>query len=202
MKTTRRTAPWTIMFGALFLSSLAQAGEVNGKVSAAGLKSAANIAVYIDAIPGKKFTPPAAHATVDQRNQAFIPRTLVVQQGTTVDFLNSDHVAHNVYWPSVNGNKALKHNMTIVSPGHVKSFQFDTLGAAPLFCNLHIEMTGYVIVVPTPYFALTANDGTFTLKDVPPGSYTLKTWSEDGKPATQTVTVTDAAANVQLTVSK
>jgi hypothetical protein len=63
-------------------------------------------------------------------------------------------------------------------------------------------MTGYVIVVPTPYFALTANDGTFTIKDVPPGSYTLKTWSEDGKPATQTVTVTDAAANVQLTVSK
>ena len=190
------------MFGAILLANLAHAGEVKGTVAGSGLKSVANIAVYIDAIQGKKFDPPAAHATLDQRNQMFIPHTLVVLRGTTVDFLNSDHVAHNVYWPSVNGNKALRHSMTIVSPGHVKSFEFDTLGAAPLFCNLHIEMAGYIVVVPTPYFALTGNDGTFTIKDVPPGAYTVKTWSEEGKPATQTVTVTDAGVNVQLTVTK
>ena len=202
MKAIRRTAPAAIFLGALCVASLAQAGEVNGKVSAPGLKSVANIAVYIDAIPGKKFDPPVAHATVDQRNQTFIPRTLVILRGTTVDFLNSDHVAHNVYWPSINGNKALRHSMTIVSPGHTKSFQFDNLGTAQLFCNLHVEMAGYIVVVPTPYFALTAYDGSFTIKDVPPGTYTLKTWSEDGKPTTQTVTLTDATTSVQLTVNK
>ncbi len=58
------------------------------------------------------------------------------------------------------------------------------------------------MVVPTPYFALTAYDGSFTIKDVPPGTYTLKTWSEDGKPTTQTVTLTDATTSVQLTVNK
>ena len=73
---------------------------------------------------------------------------------------------------------------------------------AQMLCNLHLEMNGYIVVVPTPYFALTGNDGTFTIKDVPPGTYTLKTWSEDGKPATQTVTLTDATTSVQLTVSK
>jgi plastocyanin len=202
MKTIRRTAPAAILFGTLFVASLAQAGEVKGKISAPGLKSVENIAVYFDSIPGKKFGSPTAHTTVDQRNQIFIPHTVVILRGTTVDFKNSDHVAHNVYWPSINGNKALRHNMTVVSPGNVKSFQFDNLGAAQLFCNLHVEMAGYIVVVPTPYFALTGYDGTFTIKDVPSGTYTLKTWSEDGKPTTQTVTLTDATVSVQLTVNK
>jgi plastocyanin len=202
MKTIRRTAPLAILFGALLAASLAQAGEVKGKLSAPGLKSAENIAVYIDAIPGKKFDSPVEHATVDQRNQIFTPHTMVILRGTTVDFLNSDHVAHNVYWPSINSNKALRHSLTIVSPGQKKSFQFDNLGTAQILCNLHIEMLGYIVVVPTPYFALTGNDGTFTIKDVPPGTYTLKTWSEDGKPTTQSVTLTDATTSVQLTVNK
>jgi plastocyanin len=202
MKTIRRTAPVAILFGAVVAASLAQAGEVKGKVSAPGLKSAENIAVYIDAIAGKKFNSPVEHATVDQRNQIFTPHTVVILRGTTVDFLNSDHVAHNVYWPSVSSNKALRHSLTIVSPGQKKSFQFDNLGTAQILCNLHIEMLGYVVVVPTPYFALTGNDGTFTIKDVPPGTYTLKTWSEDGKPTTQAVTLTDATTSVQLTVNK
>jgi plastocyanin len=191
-----------ILFGAFLAASLAHAGEVKGTVSAPGLKSAENIAVYIDAIPGKKFNSPVEHATVDQRNQVFTPHAVVILRGTTVDFLNSDHVAHNVYWPSVSSNKALRHSLTIVSPGQKKSFQFDNLGTAQILCNLHIEMLGYVVVVPTPYFALTGNDGTFTIKDVPPGTYTLKTWSEDGKPTTQAVTLTDATAILQLTVNK
>jgi hypothetical protein len=63
-------------------------------------------------------------------------------------------------------------------------------------------MVAYVVVVPTPYFALTTNDGTFTIQNVPPGTYTLKTWSEDGKPTTQTITVTDATTNVELALKK
>ncbi len=190
------------LLAAISLTGAALAGDVNGKISVSGLKSTANIAVYIDTIPGQKFDPPAAHPKVDQRNLKFTPQILVILRGTTVDFLNSDHVAHNVYWPSVNGNKALKHNLTVVSPGQMKTYQFNDLGAAPILCNLHIEMTGHVVVVPTPYFALTDNGGSFSIKNVPPGTYTLKTWSEDGKPATQKITVTDAATNVQLTVSK
>ena len=191
-----------IFFGVLFVASLAQAGEVKGQVSAPGLKSAENIAVYIDAIPGKKFDHPVQHVSVDQRNLIFIPHTRVILRGTTVDFLNSDHVAHNVYWPSINGDKKLRHSLTIVSPGHEKLFQFDDLGTAQILCNLHPEMVGYIVVVPTPYFALTGNDGTFTIKDVPPGTYTLKTWSEDGKPSTQTITAADATTSVDLTVKK
>jgi plastocyanin len=202
MKAIRRTVPAAILFGALFVANLAQAGDVKGKVSAAGLKSAENIAVYIDTIPGKKFEHPAQHAAVDQRKLIFAPHTIVILRGTTVDFLNSDNVAHNVYWPSINGDKKFRHNLTIVSPSQQKSFEFDDLGAAQILCNLHPDMIGYIVVVPTPYFALTGNDGTFTIKDVPPGSYTLKTWSEDGKPTTQTITAADATTSVDLTVKK
>jgi plastocyanin len=202
MKTIKRAGPVAILFSALFVAGLAQAGDLKGKISSAGLKSAENIAVYIDAIPGKKFDLSAQHALVDQRNSVFIPHTLVVMRGTTVDFQNSDQVAHNVYWPSISGDKRLRHSLTIVSPGQKKSFQFDDLGAAQMLCNLHLEMGGYIVVVPTPYFALTGSDGTFTIKDVPPGSYTLKTWSEDGKPTTQKITTADGTTSVELTVKK
>ena len=193
MKTMKRKGV-AIFFAALLVANFAQAGEIKGKVSATGLKSAENIAVYIDAIPGKKFDRPVKHSTVDQRNMLFVPRTLVILKG--------DNVAHNVFWPSINGDKRLKHNLTIVSPNQTKTFEFNDLGAAQLLCNLHPDMIGYVVVVPTPYFALTASDGTFSIKDVPPGTYTLKTWSEDGKPTSQAITATDAATNVEISVKK
>ena len=202
MEITRRATLVPLLLGALLAASPAQAGDVKGRISAPGSKSAANIALYIEAIPGQKFDPPVEHVLVDQRNQAFIPHTVVVERGTTVDFMNSDHVAHNVYWPSIGGNKALRHNLTVVSPGHTKSFRFDNLGAAQLLGNLHVEMVGYVVVVPTPYFTLSGNDGSFTIKNVPPGTYTLKTWSEDGKPTAQKISVTDATTSADVTVTK
>jgi plastocyanin len=202
MNTIRRAAPVAILLGALLVAGIAQAADVKGKVSAVGLKSAENIAVYIDTVPGKKFDPPVQHVPVDQRNLKFTPHTIIILRGTTVDFLNSDQVAHNVFWPSINGDKRLRHNLTVVSPSQKKSFQFNDLGTAQTLCNFHPDMVAYVVVVPTPYFALTGNDGTFTIQNVPPGTYTLKTWSEDGKPTTQTITVTDATTNVELVMKK
>ena len=202
MNTIRRAAPVAILLGALLVAGIAQAADVKGKVSAVGLKSAENIAVYIDTVPGKKFDPPVQHVPVDQRNLKFTPHTIIILRGTTVDFLNSDQVAHNVFWPSINGDKRLRHNLTVVSPSQKKSFQFNDLGTAQTLCNFHPDMVAYVVVVPTPYFALTGNDGAFTIKNVPPGTYTLQTWSEDGKPTTQTITVTDATTNVELAMKK
>lgn len=202
MKSTKRAVVLAVVFGSIFVVAAARAGDVKGKVSAEGLSSAGDIAVYIEAVPGKKFDPPTQHVIVDQRNMKFVPQTVVVVRGTTVDFLNSDQVPHNVYWPSIGGNKVLRHSLTIVSPGDTKSFQFDNLGAAQLQCNMHPDMVGYIVVVPTTYFALTGRDGTFTIKDVPPGKYTLKTWSADGKPTTQTITVAAGDTNVEIAVKK
>src|SRR5712692_2768435 len=192
----------TAFFAGLFLTNLAWAGGIKGKVSVQGLRSAENIAVYVDAIPGKNFDPPAQHVVVDQKKMTFLPHVLVALKGTTVEFLNSDAVGHNVYWPSISGNKKLGHNLGTWPKGEKKPFQFNDLGTASLLCNVHPEMSGYVVVVPTPYFAVTDKDGNFEIKNIPAGKYTLKTWSEDGKPTTQAVDVSAATATVELTVKK
>src|SRR5215469_9270488 len=186
----------------LFLADFANAGDVKGKVAVQGLRSAQNIAVYVDAIPGKKFDPPTQHVMVDQRQMAFVPKVTVVLQGTTVDFLNSDSVGHNVYWPSISGNKKLAHNLGTWPKGEKKSFQFNDVGVASLLCNVHPEMSGYIVVAPTPYFAVTDKSGSYEIKNVPPGKYTLKTWSEDGKVTTQAVEVGAGTATADLTVKK
>jgi plastocyanin len=186
----------------LLLIGVCTAGDIQGKVTASGMRSPENIAVYIDAIPGKTFPDPGQHAVVDQKNLKFVPHVIVVLKGTTVDFLKSDSVGHNVFWPSVSGNKKLGHNLGTWPQGVKKSFEFNDLGAVPLLCNVHPEMSGYVVVVPTPYFAVTDKEGQYVIKGVPPGSYTLKTWSEEGKPVTQAVEVTGATAAVNLTVRR
>ena len=179
-----------------------RAGGIKGKVSVQGIKSPENIAVYVDAVPGKKFDPPADHVVVDQRKMNFVPKVTVVVAGMTVDFVNSDSVGHNVYWPSVGGNKKLTHNLGTWPKGEKKSFQFNDPGAASLLCNVHPEMSGFLVVSPTPYFAVTDPDGAYEIKDVPPGTYTLKTWSEDGKVTAQPVTVASGAVTADLTVKK
>jgi plastocyanin len=186
----------------LALAGISWANDIKGKVSVQGIKSPENIAVYVDVIADKKFDSPKDHVVIDQRKMSFIPHVVAVQQGTTVDFLNSDPVGHNVYWPSISGNKKLSHNLGTWPKGDKKPFQFNDLGTASLLCNVHPEMSGYVVVVPTPYFAVTDKDGNFEIKDIPAGKYTLKTWSEDGKPTTQAVDVSAATATVELTVKK
>lgn len=186
----------------LLMAGASLAGDIKGKVSVQGLKSAENIAVYVDAIPDKKFDPPAAKPVVDQTKMTFAPHLIAVQAGTTVEFLNSDAVGHNVYWPSISGNKKLAHNLGTWPKGEKKSFQFNDVGVASLLCNVHPEMSGYVVVSPTPYFAVTDKSGNYEIKNVPPGKYSLKTWSEDGKVTTQAVEVGAGAATADLTVKK
>jgi plastocyanin len=189
--------------GAVFLmAGMSLAGEIKGKVNVQGLKSAENIAVYVDAIPGKTFEAPTTKPVMDQTKMTFSPHVMVVQVGTTVEFLNSDPVGHNVYWPSISGNKKLAHNLGTWPKGEKKAFQFNDVGVASLLCNVHPEMNGYIVVSPTPYFGVTDKSGNYEIKNVPPGKYTLKTWSEDGKVTTQEVEVGAGAATADLTVKK
>ena len=202
MKTKQYIAGWAIAAAALVISSAAHAGDIKGKVTAQGLRTPANIAVYIDAIPGKSFSAPAQHAAMDQLHLAFVPHVLVVLKGTTVDFTNEDPVGHNVYWPAINKNRKLAHNMGTWPQGQKKSFTFNDLGTVPLLCNVHPEMSGYIIVAPTPYFAVTDKMGNFVIKNVPAGAYTLKAWSEEAKPSTQSVNVGAGVTTISVMVKR
>lgn len=185
-----------------FLTTNAWGGDIKGKVVAQGVRSPEHIVVYLDANPGQTFPKPTQHALMDQVHLAFAPHVLAVLQGTTVDFKNDDAVGHNVFWPSINHNKKLAGNMGTWPQGGIKSHTFNDIGDVPLLCNVHPEMSGYVFVVPTPYFATTDKEGNFVIKNVPPGQYTLKSWSEEAKPSAQPVTVGSETVTANVTVKK
>src|SRR5579872_262931 len=178
-------------------SAVLAAGDISGKVAAGKGISV----VYVEAVAGKTFSAPAAPLQMDQKSLLFQPHLLVAPLGATVEFLNSDKVQHNIFWPAINGNKKLGHNMGTWPTGEKRAFKFETPGIVPLLCNVHPEMSGYVIVTPTPLYAETDAAGSFKIANVPDGSYTVTAWHEGFKPQSKPVTVA-GPATVDFTLSK
>jgi len=181
----------------VMLSMVASAGTINGKVSGVTGESV----VYVEAIAGKTFPAPAQKPVIDQKRLMFTPHIVAIEQGTTVEFLNSDKVAHNVFWISVGGNKKLGHNLGTWPQGEKRPFKFDNPGAIPLFCNVHPEMSGYIVVSPTPYFAVTDKSGSYKIDNVPDGSYNVTAWHEGAKNSSKPVTVA-GEGKADFTLSK
>jgi plastocyanin len=175
----------------------AWAGDIEGKVTGMKGKSV----VYVDTIAGKTFPAPKDHPVMDQKGLVFNPHIMAVQQGTTVEFLNSDTVAHNVFWTSVGGDKKAGHNLGTWPKGEKRSFTFDKPGVVPLLCNVHPEMASYIVVSPTPYFAETDDSGNYKIKDVPDGSYNVVAWHEGAKNQSKPVTVS-GGGKADFTLSK
>ena len=170
----------------------AQAGDLHGKVACKGVRNSADAVVYVAAIPGKTFQAPAKHAEVDQKNLVFLPHVLPVQVGTTVDFKNDDAVLHNVFSPDACCNRF---NLGTWPQGQSRSYTFKNECQATLLCKVHPEMEGFVVAVPTPYYAVTKADGSFDIKNVPDGQYTLKVWHPKLKGTQKAVKV---AGNTQV----
>jgi len=171
-------------------------GSVTGTITAKGLRTSADIVVSLQA-PGLKVTPPAEPIEMDQKGMLFVPHVMPVVVGTTVWFLNSDAVAHNVFSPEA------KYNLGTWPQGESRDHTFEKPGAYTQLCRVHPEMEAFVVVLETPYFAVTERGGTFRIADVPPGKYTLIAWSEKLKTGKQDVTVESGkATTVELTLSR
>lgn len=176
--------------------SAAYAGTLTGKVVAGKGTSV----VYVEAISGKTFPAPEKHPLMDQKGLLFQPHILAVQVGTTVEFQNSDAVQHNVFWSSISGNKKLGHNLGTWPKGQKRPFKFENPGVAAMLCNVHPEMSGYVVVSPTPYFAETDASGSYKIANIPDGQYTVTAWHEGYKNQSKPVSVAgEANADFSLT---
>ena len=160
-------------------------GTINGMVKAKKAKYLRDTLVYIENVTNS-FEPPQEHAVMDQKNMAFIPHVLPLLKGTTVDFLNSDMVQHNVYSPDAVTDNV---NLGTWLKGEVRPFTFNKLGVVSMRCNVHVDMLAYVLVLQNPYFAKVNNDGSFSITNMPEGKYTLKLWNERYKAGDRQVEV-------------
>ena len=130
--------------------------------------------VYLESAPALAF-PDAERqrATMDQRNETFVPHVLAITVGTTVDFPNSDNTYHNVF-----SLRAPRFDLGRYAAGRSKSVRFDRPGIVRVFCEIHSHMSAFILVFNHRYFAVTGADGRYQIARVPAGRYTLVAWNE------------------------
>lgn len=149
------------------------------------------VVVYIkDGLKGKSFTPPAP-VTLDQKTCWYSPHVVGVMTGQTINVINSDSgVLHNIHFmPKM--NPPLNFGQPGPAPGGTppsRTVVFNKAEVIPVKCDVHAWMHAWVAVADNPFIAVTDDSGTFTLKDVPPGTYTIEAWHE--KYGTQDMKVT------------
>jgi len=192
----RSTLGIVAVMSTVVLTTAAQNGGVSGTVTATGLRTNADIVVSLQAA-GLTVTPSSRPVTMDQQGMLFLPHVLPVVRGTTVRFLNSDPVAHNVFSPDG------RYNLGTWPQGETKDHTFTETGVYVQLCRVHPEMEAYVVVLDTPYFATTDRAGAFEITSVPPGQYTLVAWSEKLKEARQPVDIqAGQTLKVDLTLNR
>jgi plastocyanin len=152
-----------------------------------------NAVVYVsDGLQGQTFQPPAEPAVLEQKGCLYKPHVVALQANQKLNVVNSDSTTHNIH-PIPNNNR--EWNMT-QPPGVPleQAFAREEI-AITVKCNIHPWMRGYIAVFKHPFFAVTGKDGSFELKNLPPGNYTITAWH--GKLGMQSQKVTVSGGQTQ-----
>lgn len=149
-----------------------------------------NVFVYIKSGLGDKaYGPPSTPVVMDQKGCRFVPHVIGVLVGQPVTFTNSDATMHNVHMvPTVGTNQSVDISEAPNSQGERRRFSSAEL-MIPVRCNNHPWMQGFINVAANPFFAVSADGGHFTIKGLPPGTYTIVADHEVLGEQTATVTV-------------
>lgn len=172
-----------LLFGSMVLGcSMCLGAEIKGTVKRFA-KALPDAVVYIGKIEGQVFSPPPQPVQVNQINLTFVPHVAPVLVGTTVTFPNSDLTMHSVFSP----HQDKRFDLGTYKAGTVKSMSYDKPGVFVVLCHIHHEMSAYIVVTETPYFAVTNPQGEYSITNVPPGKYKLALWHETMKPREQQI---------------
>ncbi len=197
----------------LYLPGQAMAGKITGIVKVKGLRSPADILVYIVKAPQVQEDLSKTKFIMDQQNLTFNPHIMPIPVGASVDFPNNDKVDHNIFSLS----RTKKFNLGSYKPGDSKTVLFDKPGIVELRCDVHAEMAAYIMVLKNPYFAVTDDQGRFEIpdskhleqngikgmKDLPSGNYVLKIWHEKLKTQKHMVTIPENRdVSVEITATR
>jgi len=154
-------------------------GTVVGKVT-----GTADAVVYIDDIVASWH----GSATMKQENKQFSPAVLVVQKGTSVQFPNLDAFFHNVF--SVTPDNSF--DLGSYRQGETKAVTLSKPGVVSVYCNMHPQMVGHILVVPNGNFVRAGKDGFFRIANVPVGRHRVVAWAPDAKPVVADAEVSEA----------
>ena len=144
----------------------------------------ANVVLYLE--PTSDVPAPApVRAQLEQRDERFQPRVLVVPIHSTVDFPNRDRVFHNVF--SLSRTKTF--DLGRYPRDASKSVQLDRAGIVRVFCHIHADMSAAIVVVDGPAYAIPDGGGRYALDGLPPGDYRLVGWHERSEPVRRVVHV-------------
>lgn len=198
MKTLRGVIVGLGLFLILQGSASRDGGRIEGRVSGPVNFVSAAAVVYALPADGRSLPPADTTAVMDQVEMTFVPHVLPIQRGTTVKFLNSDTVRHNVFTPSKAGDRF---NLGTYPGGESRSHTFTRTGEVILLCNVHPEMEAYIYIVDSPFFATMEENGEYALSGLPPGAYEVRVWHPDGEAGPHEVTIEEGAvATVDLVI--
>ena len=165
------------------------AGGITGTVRTRGVKNPGDVVVYVEKVEGQ-FQPSKAPVPIDQIKRVYVPHVLAVLVGSELEFLNSDdNDLHNIH-ASQAGKKLF--NFGIPPRQKIRRI-LKQEGIVTLLCDVHPEMSAFVVVTQNPFFAKPDEKGNYTIENVPPGTYTLKTWHEKLKPESREVKVSEGS---------
>lgn len=154
-------------------------GTIVGKVTGVG-----GAVIYVEDI----VETGRGSATMKQEGKQFIPSVLVVQKGTTVQFPNMDAFFHNVF--SVTPDHSF--DLGSYRQGESKSVTMSKPGVLSVYCNMHPQMVGHILVTPNGNYVRAGKDGFFRLTNVPAGKHRVVAWAPNAKPVAADAEVTDA----------
>jgi hemoglobin len=128
----------------------------------------------------------AKHRVVEQRDKTFAPHVMAVPVGSTVEFPNFDPIFHNVF--SLSRTKPF--DLGMYKNGDLREVVFDKAGVVRLGCNIHANMSAYLIVVDAPHYAVVGDNGSFSFRSLAPGKYRVRSWTEQtGEPTESEVEI-------------
>ena len=160
----------------LFFSTALEAATLSGRVATPDGKPIADAVVFVQD-SGPAAGAASRSATLDQVDKTFVPGLLPIVVGTRVRFPNHDQIQHHVY--SFSRTKTFE--LPLYKGEDAAPVVFDKVGVVKVGCNIHDWMSAIILVLPTPWFARTGADGTFTIENVPEGRHSVVAWHELSK---------------------
>jgi plastocyanin len=172
---------WVISFNlAAACCVTACAATISGRVELSESKDRSGAVVWLTPLAGKPPDTPPQTVSMAHQHKTFVPHVLAVRTGSKVRFPNLDPFYHNAF--SNYDGKIF--DIGLHPPGSSREVTFDRPGIVRLFCNIHPTMSAVIVVLDTPWFAVSNAPGSFRVVDVPPGEYGLKVFYERALPET------------------